>query len=454
MTIDALRGAAAAGTVLAYAALCGAIWWREQRRHASDRAAARALAGNGATPALVLFGTQTGQAEALAWQTARGLHALGTPVRVLALNALDADMLRSAPRALFVASTYGEGDAPDGASLFVEKIMAGIGALPSLPSLRYAVLALGDRQYQNFCGFGRQLDEWLHARGAKREFACVEVDNADPAALMQWNTRLGLAEDDQGESQQPFTQWRLSERELLNPGSVGTSIHRLVLAPPQGNPPVWQSGDLVQIEVPGDPTRPREYSIASIPEDGAIELLVRQEMRADGRLGLASGWLTDTLAPGGQVSLRIKPHPSFQLGDNVARPLVLIGNGTGLAGLRSHLRARAAAGCGDNWLLFGERNAEHDWLCRHEIEAWHSAGLLRRLDMVFSRDQPQRHYVQHRLLEAADELNAWLDRGAAIYVCGSLQGMATDVDAALRQVAGTNRFAAMVAAARYRRDIY
>ncbi|MEJ8853817.1 sulfite reductase subunit alpha [Variovorax robiniae] len=451
MTIDALRGAAAAGTVLAYAALCGAIWWREQRRKAASQASARALAGNGKAPALVLFGTQTGQAEALAWQTAKGLHALGMPVRVLPLNALDADMLRSTPRALFVASTYGEGDAPDGASLFVEKIMAGIGALPSL---RYAVLALGDRQYQNFCGFGRQLDEWLHANGAKREFARVEVDNADPAALAQWNSRLGLAGDEEGESATPFTPWRLSEREWLNPGSVGTSIHRLVLSPPSDVALLWQSGDLVQVEVPADPTRPREYSIASIPEDGAIELLVRQEMHPDGRLGLASGWLTDTLSPGAQVPLRIKPHPSFRLGDNAARPLLLIGNGTGLAGLRSHLRARAAAGNGDNWLLFGERNAAHDSLCHDEIAAWQSAGLLSRVDRVFSRDQPERAYVQHRLLQVADEVSAWIDRGAAVYVCGSLQGMASGVDAALRQIAGTDRFADMVANGRYRRDIY
>ncbi|MDM0040596.1 sulfite reductase subunit alpha [Variovorax sp. J22G21] len=452
MSIDAVRSAAAGGTVLAYSMLCATIWWRERRRHAATAAAASALAGTGAAPALVLFATQTGQAETLAWQTADGLHADGSPVRVLALNALDADTLRAAPRALFIASTYGEGDAPDGASLFVEKLMTQAHALPAL---RYAVLALGDRQYQNFCGFGRQLDEWLQASGAMREFERIDVDNADPSALARWQRQLGIGDGAVAEiDESPFAPWQLTRRELLNPGSIGSEIHRLVLTPPAGATAGWQSGDLVQIEAPGDPARPREYSIASIVGDGAVELLVRQELHPDGRLGIASGWLTTTLSHGSSVSLRLKPHANFRLGDNTNRPLLLIGNGTGLAGLRSHLRARAAAGQGDNWLLFGERNAAHDWLCREEIEAWRSAGLLRRVDMVFSRDQPERLYVQHRLLQAADEVAAWIDRGAAIYVCGSLQGMASGVHAALRQIAGPERFAALVAAGRYRRDVY
>ena len=453
MSLDVVRGAAAGGTVLAYAALCAAIWWRERRRHAASAAAADALAGGQAAPALVLFASQTGQAEALAWQTARGLHALGTPVQVLALNALDAAGLHAARRAIFITSTYGEGDAPDGASLFVERVMGA--AAPDLRQLGYAVLALGDRQYQHFCGFGRQLDAWLQAAGARQEFDRVEADNADPAALALWQGQLGLnAAVEATPDAPPFAPWKLTRRERINPGSAGAAIYELALTPPAGAALDWRSGDLVQIEAPGNPARPRDYSIASIPSDGALELLVRQEVHSDGRLGLASGWLTTIVSQGGSVPLRVRPHHNFRLGANAQRPLLLIGNGTGLAGLRSHLRARAALGLGDNWLLFGERNAAHDWLCRAELQAWQSAGLLRRLDMVFSRDQAERLYVQHRLLQAADEVLAWIDRGAAIYVCGSLQGMASGVDAALRQIAGPERFAKLVTEGRYQRDVY
>ncbi|PPJ40660.1 flavodoxin domain-containing protein, partial [Pseudoxanthomonas sp. KAs_5_3] len=82
--------------------------------------------------------SQTGQAEAIAWQTARQLSAAGMPARVMELNTLDAPTLAAARRALFIASTYGEGDAPDGASLFAERVM--MDSPPKLPSLRYAVL--------------------------------------------------------------------------------------------------------------------------------------------------------------------------------------------------------------------------------------------------------------------------------------------------------------------------
>ena len=104
--------------------------------------------------------------------------------------------------------------------------------------------------------------------------------------------------------------------------------------------------------------------------------------------------------------------------------------------------------------MFWERNAQHDFLYRAEIEAWRAAGVLRRLDMVFSRDQPERLYVQHRLLQASEEVLAWIGRGAALYVCGSLKGMASGVDAALRQIAGEALMRELTVTGRYRRDVY
>lgn len=448
-----LRALAAGSTVAAYGAMCLAIYTRERRAVAATARAAQALAGDGTVPpTLVLFASQTGQAEAIAWQTARRLRAAGTPVRVMELNALDAATLRDARQALFVASTYGEGDAPDGASLFAEKAMA---EQTDLSALRYAVLALGDRQYANFCGFGRQLDDWLQGQGATPSFARVEVDNGDPEALAAWHARWGDAEvaHDEEESR-AFAPWRLAHRNLLNPGSAGAPVFLLGLVPQAGAMPAWDSGDLVQMAVASDPSRPRDYSIASLPADGELQLLVRQEQHPDGTLGMASGHLTSTLAIGGTVALRLRAHRGFRLEGNASRPLILIGNGTGLAGLRAHLHARIAAGRHENWLVFGERHAAHDFLCRDEIEGWQREGALSELDMVFSRDQAERLYVQHRLLQRADALREWLARGAAVYVCGSLQGMAAGVDAALRQVAGEALWAELVGSGRYRRDVY
>lgn len=456
MSEPAFRALAACLTVLLYSAMCAAIYWRQRRQQVASARMAAALAGGGtgAPATLVLFASQTGQAEALAWQTGRWLHEAGTPARVMALNDVDAELLHRTPQALFIASTYGEGDAPDGASFFAERVM---GSPVDLSSLRYAVLALGDRQYANFCRFGRVLDEWLHAAGATRSFERLEVDNAEPATLAAWQARFGAFSPSSAPLQTAESlamPWRLVGRSLLNEGSAGAPVYRLDFMPERDAAPEWQSGDIAQLLLASDPGRPRDYSIASIPADGQLQLLVRREQHPDGTLGAGSGLLTSSLSLGDTVQLRLRPHHNFRLGENLRRPLLLIGNGTGLAGLRGHLRERATLGLRENWLVFGERNAQHDFLCREELESWQRDGMLQRLDMVFSRDQAERLYVQHRLLQLHDEVRHWMARGAAIYVCGSLQGMASGVDAALRQIAGEAAMAELLADGRYRRDVY
>jgi sulfite reductase (NADPH) flavoprotein alpha-component len=105
-------------------------------------------------------------------------------------------------------------------------------------------------------------------------------------------------------------------------------------------------------------------------------------------------------------------------------------------------------------LLFGERQVACDFYYREQIEQWLANAQLERADFAWSRDQPERVYVQQRLREAADDVRHWVDAGAAIYVCGSLAGMAPAVDAVLRDVLGTAQVEQLRAAGRYRRDVY
>lgn len=459
---------AAAAVVLAYAALCLGIWWRQRRRR---EAAARQAAGfrrdgdDAAGPVLVAYGSQTGQAEALAWQTAQALHSAGVSTQLLGLNEVGAQLLSRARKALLITSTYGEGDPPDGAAGFAQGVMAGAAPL-ALGGLQFGLLTLGDSSYRHYCGFGRRLDAWLRAAGAEPMFERVEVDRSDGAALARWRAALSALAGAPAQadwSAPAFAPWRLVERRLLNPGSHGGPCFHLELQPAEGPLPRWEAGDLVELQLAADPQRPREYSIASVPDDGRLHLMVRQERHADGSLGLGSGLLTAQAAPGDTLPLRLRAHGGFRLGPNAGRRLVLIGNGTGLAGLRAHLRARArqrqaAAGgaalpAGD-WLVFGERQSTVDAFYRDEIEAWLHDGTLARADLVWSRDQPARRYVQHRLREAGDTLAAWVDAGAAVYVCGSLVGMAAEVDAALADLLGEARLQALRAEGRYRRDVY
>ena len=400
---------------------------------------------------LVGFASQSGLAEQLAWRTAGQLQAAGITVQVQPLARVDALALRQASRALFVVSTFGDGEAPDSARGFERSLL---GRELALADLSYAVLALGDRQYQQFCGFARRLHGWLQQQGANSLFNPVEVDNGDAVALAHWQQQLsGLTGAPlQAMTEQPFGEWRLLDRQCLNPGSSGAPTFLLRLQPTTAAD--WQAGDLLEV-LPGNHAEAavREYSIASLPANGVLELLVRQERHPDGSLGLGSGWLTAGAALQQPLLARLRRNSGFHAPEADC-PLILIGNGTGLAGLRSLLKQRIGAGQSRNWLLFGERNAAHDFYCREELDGWLASGELARLDLAFSRDQAAKVYVQDRLRMAAGHLRSWVAEGAAIYVCGSLDGMASGVDAVLREVLGDVQVETLIEEGRYRRDVY
>lgn len=420
-----------------------------RRRHAVDGAVDAAT--------LVAFASQTGFAERLAAQTARSLGGDGS-VRLAALSELGLDELSRSEQALFVVSTTGEGDAPDPAANFVRNAL---NREVDLHRLRYGVLALGDREYDNYCAFGHRIDAWLRHQGAQPLFDVIEVDNGDEGALRHWQHQLTVlgGSPDLADWETPlYERWRLIERTLINPDSAGDPCHHIVLTPAAG-PANWQAGDIAEIDphnstwTDGTALPHREYSIASIPEDGAIHLLVRQMYRENGEPGLGSTWLIRGAPLGTEIALRIRSNSNFHAPAD-DRPLILIGNGTGIAGLRSHIKARIAAGRHRNWLIFGERHSATDRFYADDLERWLAQGQLERVDQVFSRDQPERRYVQHRLLECAAAIREWVLAGAAIYVCGSLKGMAPGVDAALAHILGADLFEQLVLERRYRRDVY
>ena len=456
---------------------------------------------------LIGFASQSGFAEQLAWQTAGQLQADGLPVKVKPLGSVSEEDLRQSEHALFVVSTFGDGEAPDSARGFERSVL---GRDLSLQGLNYSVLALGDRQYQHFCGFARRLHFWLTHQGGNALFAPVEVDSGDQEALLHWQHQLGqiTGHAPAAWASAHYESWTLSRRTLLNPDSSGTGVYLLGLNPPA--PRDWLAGDLVEIlprhcpwavehfldglgiagtdevlvdglarpleqvlasrQLPDNrshlvglhaqalvealvPVGVREYSIASIASDGVLELIVRQERHPDGSLGLGSGWLTEHAPLGAAISLRLRRNSGFHLPTEPV-PMILLGNGTGLAGLRSLLKARIADGQQRNWLLFGERNIAHDYHCQEELQGWLASGDLALLDLAFSRDQDEKIYVQDRLRESADVLRKWLAEGAAIYVCGSLQGMAAGVDQVLVDALGSEAVQRLIEQGRYRRDVY
>ncbi len=458
---------------------------------------------------LVSFASQSGQAERLAWHTAAQLQSAGLPVQVQPLAQVDGRTLQGTARALFVLSTFGDGDAPDSARVFERKVLAQACALPGLD---YAMLALGDRQYARFCGFARRVETWLGGQGATALFPSVDVDGDDGAAVQHWHQQLaqltGGAAEPLTLHDTPLQTWTLSERTLLNAGSQGGAIWQITLTP--GSDATWQAGDILHVaprhglahvdavlralgldghspvqldghtstlreaaagrvllqapqgagfaspeawlqELPKLPLR--EYSIASCSADGVVELVVRLTHDAHGQAGLGSGWLCLHAALHSEISARVRRNRSFHRRDDGA-PMILIGNGTGIAGLRGLLREAEHVGHRGHWLLFGERQQAHDALYDDELRRWEAQGHLLRLDRAYSRDGGNRVYVQDLLRTASAELRHWIAEGACVHVCGSLQGMAQGVDDVLRECLGEEAVEQLQADGRYRRDVY
>ena len=420
----------------------------------------------------VLYASQTGTAEQIAWQTTVQLQQAKQNVITQSLHKTTLEHLKHAQKVLFVVSTYGVGEPPDLSKNFVKTVLK---EQVDLSHVEYAVLALGSHDYpETFCAFGHTLNTWLEGCGALPLFELIELNNK------LWHESIAQVTHTQFQipDQTPtFDTWELIHQEVLNPDSVGRPVYSIQLK--TQNDELWQAGDIAQIQpensnhaiikfmqqhqidpqqynflkdrqleknVPLNQLKPlpiREYSIASIPQQGYLQLVVRLH-----EFGLGSQWLC-TYAKD-TVHLRIRTNENFHLTED-NRPIILIGNGTGISGLLSLLESRIQKGYQQNWLFFGERQAQHDFFFKDKLLNWQNLGYLK-LETAFSRDTQQ--YVQHKLLENAMTLQQWIRNDAIIYVCGSINGMATDVENTLIEILGQNTLDELRQTQRYRRDVY
>ena len=218
------------------------------------------------------------------------------------------------------------------------------------------------------------------------------------------------------------------------------------------------------------PLAPRLYSIASsrlVVGDEVHLTVATVDYLFDGerRVGSASQYLAAFAAEGATLPAYVEHNPRFRLPADGTRDMIMIGPGTGVAPFRGFVQQREAAGAsGRNWLFFGARHFDDEFLYQTEWLAALKRGALHRMDVAFSRDQPQRIHVQQRIAEQGAELWRWLDGGAHVYVCGDAQKMAPDVHAALidvvRMHGGRDADAArawveqMLTDRRYARDVY
>ncbi len=214
----------------------------------------------------------------------------------------------------------------------------------------------------------------------------------------------------------------------------------------------------------------RLYSISSSPRehDGEVHLTVaavRYEGHGFVRKGVASTCLADLVEEGDTVPVFVTPNKRFRLPENDTLPIIMVGPGTGVAPFRAFVEDRSTReGSGPAWLIFGDQRFTYDFLYQLEWQDHLKSGALTRLDVAFSRDQPEKIYVQDRIREKGKEIWDWLEKGAHFYVCGDASRMAPDVHAALLEViqswgdrtheAADTYLGELKSNGRYQRDVY
>jgi sulfite reductase (NADPH) flavoprotein alpha-component len=391
------------------------------------------IAGLGApkAPAAVASAPQAGDTAprfAVRLREATSLHRAGAEkdTRHVVLETVDQDIAYDPGDSLAIAAC----NCPDLVAAIIERLGAPFDTPVQSPDgvERPFVTALSE-----FCEIRRPSDQAI-------EVLASRASNRDESRLLQ-----AIAEGYPGAGPQ--------NADLLD----------LLDAFPSARPP------LSELIAALDPLQPRLYSIASSPKKAAGEIhlavgVVRYRLRDRERGGVASTFLSDRLAPGGTVSAYVNPGDGFRL-PAPDRPVIMIGPGTGIAPFRAFLEERQATSArGRNWLFFGNPRRASDFLFEDELTAYCRDRLLDRLDTAFSRDQQHKIYVQHRMLEHAAELWAWLEDGAYLYVCGDAERMARDVDRSLAYIigkeggmdlAGAKAYIARLAReGRYARDVY
>nr|WP_176466147.1 assimilatory sulfite reductase (NADPH) flavoprotein subunit [Vibrio metoecus] len=534
----------------------------------------------------IIFASQTGNAKGVAQALLKEAQAEGINAQLFDASDYKGKDLAKETHVIFVASTNGEGEAPDNALVLHEFLKSK--KAPKLPNLKYGVLGLGDSSYEFFCQTGKDFDQFLENLGAQRLIDRLDADVDYQAAATQWRTQvLSILKDEltgaaavtsvaasavsqTAEShyskEQPYTA-SLSTSQKITGRDSGKDVHHIEIDLADSGI-TYQPGDALgvwyenrpqlvdalldsvglsgneQVQVDGETlslhsalthyyeitaanpqlvaqfaelaqsekltslaqdkealreyaTRtqvidvlreekvtlsaiqllsllrrltPRLYSIASSQSEVGEEVhltvgVVEYEYKGEQRLGGASSFLAHQLEEGAPVKVFVEHNNNFKLPSDDNAPLIMVGPGTGIAPFRSFIQERENRGAaGKNWLLFGDRTFTQDFLYQVEWQKYLKSGVLNRLDVAFSRDQHEKVYVQHRLLEQAELVWQWLQEGAYFYVCGDASRMAKDVHQALitvvEQQGGLSREQAeeyvseLRKAKRYQRDVY
>ncbi|WP_339770965.1 assimilatory sulfite reductase (NADPH) flavoprotein subunit [uncultured Paraglaciecola sp.] len=538
----------------------------------------------------ILYGSQTGNAKALAQGYKAKLDAANIPAKLVNMADYKVKQLKNETHIVAIVSTHGEGDAPDDAVELHDFLSSK--KAPKLANLSFSVLGLGDSSYEFFCQTAKDFDKKLAELGAKRLVDRVDCDVDYDEASDTWAQQvLDKVQDElkakshshvvamphvgkptlsvattQYSKKNPFTASLLESQKITGRDSIKDIRHveisledsgiqyrpgdalgvwfkndpsmvdeLLTLLAIDATAPVIVSDDTLSIrealiekreltqsypsfataygQLANNPElnaliedkaglraflgerqiidivrqypaktdaqslvdmlrgmTPRLYSIASSQDEVEDEVhltvaLVEYDAHGQVHQGGASSYLTKRLQEGGEIQVFVEKNDNFRLPESSDTPVIMVGPGTGIAPFRAFMQEREVQeAAGKNWLFFGNPNFTQDFLYQTEWQRFVKDGVLNKVSLAFSRDQEDKIYVQHRLLEQGAEVFEWLEQGAHFYVCGDANHMAKDVHAALLEIvqkhgaksaqAAEEYLTALRRAKRYQKDVY
>jgi len=447
------QGAAVLGLVLGLMALgipvmgvTGIVIWLS-RRKVRQRIRANHPASRAET--ILLVGSEGGSTWGFAATLHKALTEAGQTVHAASMSGFDPTRYAVAQRVIILAATYGDGDAPETAKGFLDRLAQ---AAP-LIKVPLAVLGFGDRSFPRFCVFAQTVSAAAQAQGWQQMIPFDTVDRQSPQDFARWGQALGQAMGiDLTLAHQPV----LPDTQALTLVSrrcygvevqAPTDILHFTL-PKRSLWRRWRgrfrAGDLLGI-LPDGAAMPRFYSLASTERDGFVEIVVKKHPG-----GLCSGQLM-ALKPGDTISAFFRSNPGFRPGRGRV-PLILIGAGTGIGPLAGMIRGNTRQR--PIHLFFGMRHPDSDFLYGEDLAGWQVEGRLARLVTAISRGAKP-HYVQDALRAEGEHLAGLIRGGARIMVCGG-RDMAAGVTDALAEILAPVGLspATLKAEGRYVEDVY
>ena len=385
---------------------------------------------------LVLYASQTGNAEKLALKTAQKLNEKGVNAQAVSMLSVQPETLKQQEMALFLCSTAGDGELPENGKALEEALHQA-----NLGSLKYAFFALGNSGFKNFCGGGKKLDATLKSCGANEIMPIKCADGTPDGVWQEWfadicqhfGVVIDAADTNAPKEDVAVKAALVAKNRLDNPETTKREAWELLFRLPENT--AYQGGDLLMITPPESST-PRSYSVGSSSDNsGLLRLTVGMNVftndKGEKQLGKCSSYLINDLKVGDEINAVLR-YTDFHI-ENNDKPVIMISSGVGIApmiGFLADLQKRPRPA----WLFFGNSNRNGGYHYQNQWEKALSDGVLTHINVAFTEEH-KGYYVQDEFFRNGGKVFNWvMNNNALIYVCGRTNTVGTGITDALVEI--------------------